>query len=206
MGLFHVAYNEYVWKALFLYRHPERSRGIFLAGGDNVVCVIAEKGKPFAKGARKSRVQGRFLAALEMTVGGMGLFHAAYNGYVWKALFPYRHPDRSRGIFLAGRDNVVCVIAENGNPSAKEARKSRVQGRFLDCARNDSMEEWVYFTQRTTDMFGKRYSCIVIPTEVERSFLHTGIASYVRQRKRGKLLRREQERAECKEDFSPRPS
>ena len=53
----------------FPYRHPERSRGIFLAGGDNVVCVIAEKGKPFAKGARKSRVQGRFLAALEMTVG-----------------------------------------------------------------------------------------------------------------------------------------
>ena len=87
MGLFHVAYNEYVWKALFLYRHPERSRGIFLAEGDNVVCVIAEKGKPFAKGARKSRVQGRFLAALEMTVGGIGLFHAAYNGYVWKA-FP----------------------------------------------------------------------------------------------------------------------
>ena len=61
MDLFHVAYNEYVWKALFLYRHPERSRGIFLAEGDNVVCVIAEKGKPFAKGARKSRVQGRFL-------------------------------------------------------------------------------------------------------------------------------------------------
>ena len=73
MGLFHVAYNEYVWKALFLYRHPERSRGIFLAEGDNVVCVIAEKGKPFAKGARKSRVQGRFLAALEMTAWGMDI-------------------------------------------------------------------------------------------------------------------------------------
>ena len=68
MGLFHVAHNGYGWKALFLYCHPERSRGIFLAEGDNVVCVIAEKGKPFAKGARKSRVQGRFLAALEMTV------------------------------------------------------------------------------------------------------------------------------------------
>ena len=70
MGLFQVAYNGYVWKALFPYRHPERSRGIFLAGGDKVVCVIAEKGKPFAKGAGKSRVQGRFLAALEMTVSG----------------------------------------------------------------------------------------------------------------------------------------
>ena len=61
----------------------------------------------------------------------MGLFHAAYNGYVWKTPLPQRHPERSRGIFLAGRDNVVCVIAENGNPSAKEARKSKVQGRFL---------------------------------------------------------------------------
>ena len=72
MGLFQVAYNGYVWKALFPYRHPERSRGIFLAGGDNVVCVIAEKGKPFAKEARKRGVQGRYLAALEMTVWGMG--------------------------------------------------------------------------------------------------------------------------------------
>ena len=37
---------------------------------------------------------------------------------------------------------------------------------------------------------------------MEGSFLHTGIAPYVRQRKRGNLLRKEQERAECKEDFS----
>ena len=131
MGLFHVAYNGYVWKTLFPYRHPERSRGIFLAHRYSAVCVIAEKGKPFAKGARRSRVQGRFLAALEMTVGGMGLFQVAYNGYVWKVLFPYRHPERSGGIFLAHRYSAVCVIAENGNPSAKEARKSRVQGRFL---------------------------------------------------------------------------
>ena len=72
MGLFQVAYNGYVWKVLFLYRHPERSGGIFLAGGDKVVCVIAEKGKPFAKGTRKNKVQGRFLAALEMTVEGDG--------------------------------------------------------------------------------------------------------------------------------------
>ena len=58
MGLFHVAYNEYVWETLFLYRHPERSRRIFLAGGDNVVCVIVEKGNPSAKEARKRGVRG----------------------------------------------------------------------------------------------------------------------------------------------------
>ena len=83
------------------------------------------------KEARKSRVEGRFLAAPLMTVGGMGLFHAAYNGYVWKALFLYRHPERSRGIFLAHQYSAVCETAGKGNPSAKEARKSRVQGRFL---------------------------------------------------------------------------
>ena len=53
-------------------------------------------------------------------------------------------------------------------------------------------------------MFGKRYSRIVIPSEAEGSFWHTDIALYVRQRKRGNLLRKEQERAECKEDFSLR--
>ena len=68
MGLFHVAYNGYVWKALFLYRHPERSGGIFLAHRYSAVCGITEKGKPLAKGARNDGVQGRFLAALEMTV------------------------------------------------------------------------------------------------------------------------------------------
>ena len=70
MGLFHVAYNGYVWKTLFLYRHPERSRGIFLAHRYSAVCGIAENGKPLAKGARNDGVQGRFLAALEMTTWG----------------------------------------------------------------------------------------------------------------------------------------
>ena len=53
-------------------------------------------------------------------------------------------------------------------------------------------------------MFGKCYSCIVIPTEVEGSFWHTGIAPYVRQWKRGNLLRKEQEKVECEEYFSLR--
>ncbi len=69
----------------------------------------------------------------------MGLFQVAYNGYVWKGLFLYRHPERSRGIFLAGGDNVVCVIVEKGKPFAKEARKRGVRGRFLDFARNDGI-------------------------------------------------------------------
>ena len=94
-----------------------------------------------------------------MTVGGIGLFHVAYNGYVWKALFLYRHPDRSGGIFLAHRYSAVCVIAENGNASAKGTRKRGKGETFCErskkeqsarkisrCARNDGMGEWVYFT------------------------------------------------------------
>ena len=69
----------------------------------------------------------------------MGLFHVAYNGYVGKTPLPQRHPERSRGIFLAGGDNVECETAEKGKPFAKGARKNRVQGRFLDCARNDGI-------------------------------------------------------------------
>ena len=72
MGLFHVAYNGYVGKTPLPQRHPERSGGIFLAGRDNVLCETAENGNPSAKGVRKSRVQGRFLAVLEMTVWGNG--------------------------------------------------------------------------------------------------------------------------------------
>ena len=128
----HVPYKGYVGKTPLPQRHPDRSRGIFLAHWYSAVCVMAEKGKPSTKGARKNKVQGRFLAALEMTVwGGMGLFHVAYNGYVWKALFLYRHPERSGGIFLAHRYSVLCETAEKGKPFAKGARKSRVQGRFL---------------------------------------------------------------------------
>jgi hypothetical protein len=83
MGLFHVAYNGYVWKALFPYRHPERSRGIFLAHRYSVLCETVEKGKPFAKGARSIRVQGRFLAALEMTVWGNGFISRSVQRICW---------------------------------------------------------------------------------------------------------------------------
>ena len=50
-------------------------------------------------------------------------------------------------------------------------------------------------------MLGEWFPSNVIESGAEGSFWHTGIASYVRQRKRGNLLRRKQERAECKEDF-----
>ena len=131
MGLFQVAYNGYVGKTLLPQRHPERSRGIFLAGGDNVVCETAEKGNLLRKEQERAECKEDFSLRPKRRYGGMGLFHVAYNGYVWKALFLYRHPERSVGIFFAHRYSAVCVTAEKGKPFAKGARKSRVQGRFL---------------------------------------------------------------------------
>ena len=109
----------------------------------------------------------------------MGLFHAAYNGYVWKALFLYRHPERSRGIFLAGGDNVVCVKAENENASAKEARKSRAQGRFLAALEMTAGGNGFISRSVQRICLGKRHFRNVIPSEVEGSFLQEGIMSYV---------------------------
>ena len=140
MGLFHIASNGYVWKTPLPQRHPERSRGIFLAYWCSVLCETAEKGKPFAKGARKSRVQGRFLAALEMTVWGNGSISSSVQRICVESAIPVSSSRAKPSIFLAHWYSAVCVIAGKGNPSAKEARKSRVQGRFLDCAPHDGRE------------------------------------------------------------------
>ena len=84
----------------------------------------------------------------------------------------------------------------------KGARNNRVQGRFLAALEMTVGENGFISRSVQRIWFGKRYFCIVIPSEAEGSFWHTGIALYVRQWKRGNLLRKEQERAECKDDFS----
>ena len=66
-----------------------------------------------------------------------------------------------------------------GETFCERSKKKWSARKISRCARNDGIGEWVYFTQRTTDMLGKRHPCNVIPSEVEGSFLHTGIASYV---------------------------
>ena len=112
-------------------RHPERSRGIFLAGGDNVVCVKAENENASAKEARKRGVQGRFLAALEMTVWGNGFISRSVQRICLESAILVSSSRAKPSIFLAHRYSAVCVIAENGKPFAKEARKRGVQERFL---------------------------------------------------------------------------
>ena len=101
--------------------------------------MTAGKGNPSVKGTRKRGVRGIFLDFARNDGIGEWITHVPYKGYVGKTPLPQRHPGRGRGIFLAGGDNVVCVIVEKGNPSAKGARKSRVQGRFLNCTRNEGM-------------------------------------------------------------------
>ena len=63
---------------------------------------------------------------------------------------------------------------------SERSKKHRRTSKISRCAPHDGMGKWVYSTQRTTDMFVNRYSRIVIPTEVEGSFLRTDIAFYVR--------------------------
>ena len=70
---------------------------------------------------------------------GEWITHVPYKGFVGKTPLPQRHPERSRGIFLAHRYSAVCETAEKGKPFAKEARKRGVRGIFLDFAGNDGM-------------------------------------------------------------------
>ena len=144
----------------FLYRHPERSRGIFLAHWYSAVCVIAEKGKPSAKEARKSGVQGRFLAALEMTVWGNGFISRSVQRICLESAIPVSSSRAKPSIFPAHRYSVLCETAEKGKPFAKEARKSRVQGRFLAAL---EMTVWGIEKSKKSRMAASGFICFFIP-------------------------------------------
>ena len=99
----------------------------------------------------------------------MGLFHVVYNGYVWKELFPYRHPERSRGIFLAHRYSAVCVIAGKGETFCERSKKEQSARKISRCARNDSVGDG-YPLYRIKCALEKCSSRIVIPSGAEGSF------------------------------------
>ena len=127
-------YRESRWEVWGSGNHATSSRAkpsIFLAHRYSVLCEIAEKGKPFAKGARKNKVQGRFLAALEMTVWGDGFISCSVQRICLESAIPVSSSRAKPSIFLAYRYSVLCETAEKGKIFAKGARKSRVQGRFL---------------------------------------------------------------------------
>ena len=112
--------------------HRKRSRGIFLAHRYSVLCATAEKGKPLAKGARNDGVQGRFLAALEMTVWGNGFISRSVQRICLENAIPVsssRAKWRDLSCTLVYRR--MCDSGKRGNLSAKGARNDGVQGRFL---------------------------------------------------------------------------
>ena len=144
MGLFYAAYNGYVWKALFLYRHPERIGGIFLAHRYSAVWVIAENGNASAKGIRKRGKGETFCERSKKEQSARKISRCARNdgrgnGFISRSVqriclesaIPVSSSRAKPSIFLAHRYSAVCVIAEKGKTFAKGARKNRVQGRFL---------------------------------------------------------------------------
>ena len=77
--------------------------------------------KRLSEGGGK-RGRKRFLAALEMTVCGMN--NQCKVKEKRKARFPYRHPERSRGIFFVGGKRASVWQRETGNAvSRKDGRR-----------------------------------------------------------------------------------
>ena len=74
------------------------------------------------------------------------LVHHAKKECVGNAFFPYRHPERSRGIFPAHWYSALCETAEKGKPLAKGVRNDGGQGRFLASLEMTVWGEWVYST------------------------------------------------------------
>ena len=79
------------------------------------------KGETFCERSKKEQSARKISrCARNDGMGGMGLFHVAYNGYVWKTPFPQRHPERSRGIFFVGGKRASVWQRETGNAVSQE--------------------------------------------------------------------------------------
>ena len=76
--------------------------------------------KRHSEGVVGKRGRKRFLAALEMTVCGMN--NQCKVKEKRKARFPYRHPERSRGIFFVGGKRERARQREMGNTVSQERR------------------------------------------------------------------------------------
>ena len=78
--------------------------------------------KGLGEGVVGKRGRKRFLAALEMTVCGMN--NQCKVKEKRKARFPYRHPERSRGIFFVSGKRASVWQRETGNAvSRKDGRR-----------------------------------------------------------------------------------
>ena len=50
-----------------------------------------------------------------------------------RSFSPYRHPERSRGIFFAHRYNAICVTAWSGKPFAKGEKTTGAREKIRSC-------------------------------------------------------------------------
>ena len=126
-----------VEKARFSYRHPERSRGIFFVGGKRASVrqremgnTVSRKGgdgaspKRLSEGGGKRETKKISRCARNDSVGNGYLVHHAKKECVGNAFFPYRHPERSRGIFFVGGKRASVWQRETGNAvSRKDGRR-----------------------------------------------------------------------------------
>ena len=69
------------------YRHPERSRGIFLAHRYNAICVTAWSGKPFAKGEKTTGAREKIRSCTSfLFTCVIKLFYIESGLHLWKIL------------------------------------------------------------------------------------------------------------------------
>ena len=83
------------------------------------------KGENFCERSKKEQSARKISrCARNDGMGGMGLFHVAYNGYVWKTPFPQRHPERSpRSFSLAGKTASIWQRETGNAVSRKDGRR-----------------------------------------------------------------------------------
>ena len=100
----------------------------------------------------------------------------------WGSHFSYRHPERSRGIFIALRSVSHRHCRETTPWCHTHPLFIGLQGRFLACARNDDTGvRGLLVTSHKSlairpcfQIFGVAISRIVIPSAAEGSLLHCG--------------------------------
>ena len=97
------------------------------------------KGEIFCEGSKKKWSARKISRCARNDGGGNGFISRSVQRICLENAIHAMSSRAKPSIFLAHRYSAVCETAENGKPFAKEARKSRVQGGFLDCAQNDGM-------------------------------------------------------------------
>ena len=136
------------WGSHFSYRHPERSRGIFLALRSVSHRHCWETTPWCCTHPLFIGLHGRFLAYARNDNTGADVSKSpshqsqvpSYSSLLsnfWGSHFSYRHPERSRGIFLALRSVSHRHCWETTPWCCTHPLFIGLHGRFLAYARND---------------------------------------------------------------------